>query len=150
MELKLSLVFEWLRHGLRRISFKSHRDTSKERLRIRLLVRVNPSGETKKVDILGGGSAFGAPPHLPSGEMSAHSKGFFSSLFGGSLKKGKGDKAACSYPALKSVGLAAPETVVDGEGDSESDDKSFGVIQSNCYMAFNVSTVVSTVMQKGF
>ena len=69
-----------------------------------------------------------------------------SSLFGGSLKKGKGDKAACSYPALKSVGLAAPETVVDGEGDSESDDKSFGVIQSNCYMAFNVSTV----MQKGF
>ena len=146
MELKLTLVFEWLRHGLRRIGFKSHRDTSKERLRIRLLVRVNPSGETKKVDILGGGSAFGAPPHLPSGEMSAHSKGFFSSLFGGSLKKGKGDKAACSYPALKSVGLAAPETVVDGEGDSESDDKSFGVIQSNCYMAFNVSTV----MQKGF
>ena len=119
MELKLTLVFEWLRHALRRISFKSHRDTSKERLRIRLLVRVNPSGETKKVDILGGGSAFGAPPHLPSGEMSAHSKGFFSSLFGGSLKKGKGDKAACSYPALKSVGLAAPETVVDGEGDSK-------------------------------
>ena len=104
----------------------------------------------KKVDILGGGSAFGAPPHLPSGEMSAHSKGFFSSLFGGSLKKGKGDKAACSYPALKSVGLAAPETVVDGQGDSKVMIKSFGVIQSNCYMAFNVSTVVSTVMQKGF
>ena len=49
--LKLTLVFEWLRDALRRIGFKSQRDTSKERLRRRVLERVNTSGEMKKVDI---------------------------------------------------------------------------------------------------
>ena len=69
-------------------------------------------------NVTGGGKAFGRPPPPPSGAVSAQSKGFFSSLFGGSLKKGKGEKAAHSHAALKSVCLAAPEAKVEGESGS--------------------------------
>ena len=69
-------------------------------------------------NVTGGGKAFGRPPPPPSGAVSAQSKGFFSSLFGGSLKKGKGEKAAHSHAALKSVGVAAPEAKVEGESGS--------------------------------
>ena len=76
---------------------------------------------TQSANVWGSGSVFGAPPPPPpyppsgaafaqsAGAVSAQSKGFFSSLFGGSLKKGKGEKAAHSHAALKSVGLAVPE-----------------------------------------
>ena len=69
-------------------------------------------------NVTGDGKAFGRPPPPPSGAVSAQSKGFFSSLFGGSLKKGKGEKAAHSHAALKSVGVAAPEAKVEGESGS--------------------------------
>ena len=96
---------------------------------------------TQSANVWGSGSVFGAPPppYPPSGAafaqsagaVSAQSKGFSSSLFGGSLKKGKGEKAAHSHAALKSVGVAAPEAKVEGESGS--------------YKAFNPPTVI----QKG-
>ena len=106
---------------------------------------------TQSANVWGSGSLFGAlpppPPYPPSGAafaqsagaVSAQSKGFSSSLFGGSLKKGKGEKAAHSHAALKSVGVAAPEAKVEGESGSYKAFYPPTVIQKGSYSAPPVS-----------
>ena len=104
---------------------------------------------TQSANVWGSGSVFGAPPppYPPSGAafaqsagaVSAQSKGFFSSLFGGSLKKGKGEKAAHSHAALKSVGVAAPEAKVEGESGSYKAFYPPTVIQKGSYSAPPIS-----------
>ena len=104
---------------------------------------------TQSANVWGSGSVFGAPPPpYPSsgaafaqsaGAVFAQSKGFFSSLFGGSLKKGKGEKAAHSHAALKSVGVAAPEAKVEGESGSYKAFYPPTVIQKGSYSAPPVS-----------